>query len=134
MQEKYSRSSRAKYMLKCHLIFAVKYRKKLLSWRIDEDIKQHLYDASNTMGFEIQTMESDVDHIHMMLSYKPKHSLTKIVNKLKQISTFRIWKQHWYALSKEFWKEQTFWSDGYFVCSIWDANDETVRSYIENQW
>lgn len=36
-------------------------------------------------------------------------------------------------LKKEFWKEHTFWSDGYFVCSIGEANPETIRKYIENQ-
>lgn len=36
-------------------------------------------------------------------------------------------------LTKQFWKEHTFWSDGYFVCSIGEANPDTVRKYIENQ-
>ena len=36
-------------------------------------------------------------------------------------------------LKKEFWKEHTFWSDGYFVCSIGEANPDTIRKYIENQ-
>ena len=36
-------------------------------------------------------------------------------------------------LKREFWKENTFWSDGYFVCSIGEANNDTIRKYIENQ-
>lgn len=36
-------------------------------------------------------------------------------------------------LTKQFWKEHTFWSDEYFVCSIGEANPDTVRKYIENQ-
>ena len=36
-------------------------------------------------------------------------------------------------LSKQFWKECTFWGDGYFVCSIGEANPDTVRKYIEKQ-
>lgn len=31
------------------------------------------------------------------------------------------------------WKEKTFWTDGYFVCSIGEANPETLRKYIQNQ-
>ena len=34
---------------------------------------------------------------------------------------------------KQFWKEHTFWSDGYFVCSIGEANPNTLRKYIKNQ-
>ena len=34
---------------------------------------------------------------------------------------------------RTFWKEHTFWSDGYFVCSIGEASPETVRQYILSQ-
>lgn len=36
-------------------------------------------------------------------------------------------------LRKYFWKEHSFWSDGYFVCYIGEANPDTIRKYIENQ-
>jgi len=36
-------------------------------------------------------------------------------------------------LKKSYWKENTFWSDGYFVCSTGDANMETIKKYIEEQ-
>jgi putative transposase len=41
----------------------------------------------------------------------------------------------WYSdvLSQEFWLEKTFWSDGYFACSIGEASPETIREYILNQ-
>jgi putative transposase len=48
-------------------------------------------------------------------------------------STVAIWKKHKNILSKYFWQEHTFWSDGYFVCSIGEANPETVRQYILSQ-
>ena len=31
------------------------------------------------------------------------------------------------------WREKTFWSDGYFVCSTGNANMETIKKYIETQ-
>ena len=34
---------------------------------------------------------------------------------------------------KHFWKERTFWSDGYFCCTIGNASQETIRQYIESQ-
>ena len=44
------------------------------------------------------------------------------------------WQQQYKnGLKQQFWKEHTFWSDGYFVCSIGEANPETIRKYIENQ-
>lgn len=76
-------------------------------------------------------METDLDHIHLLVEYDPTSSLVSIVRRLKQISTIDVWKKH--DLSKFLWKEKTFWSDGYFVCSIGNASAETIKKYIENQ-
>jgi REP element-mobilizing transposase RayT len=45
----------------------------------------------------------------------------------------KIWEKYSNYLQKHFWKEKTFWSDGYFVCSIGEASPETIRNYIANQ-
>ena len=78
-------------------------------------------------------METDQDHIHILVEYKSDISITSIVRKLKQESAFWIWKMHGNYLLKHFWKERIFWSDGYFACSIGEASPETIRKYIENQ-
>lgn len=78
-------------------------------------------------------MESDLDHIHILIRYSPKISISSIVNRLKSISTNRIWKQYESYLAKEFWKEKTFWTDGYFVSSIGTISQETLNLYIENK-
>ena len=36
-------------------------------------------------------------------------------------------------LAKFFWKEKTFWSDGYFPCSIGNVSKEAIEKYIQNQ-
>ena len=78
-------------------------------------------------------METDKDHIHLLLDISPKISVGSIVNRIKSISTNHIWKIHRNFLKQHFWKENTFWSDGYFVCSIEEANPRTIRRYIETQ-
>jgi len=60
-------------------------------------------------------------------------SISIIANRIKSISTKRIWKLHQEFLHKHFWKEKTFWTDGYFVCSVGVASPETIRNYIKNQ-
>ncbi|WP_216657798.1 transposase [Sphingobacterium shayense] len=58
-------------------------------------------------------------------------SITSIVRKLKHESTYPIrHSTHKPFLSKHFWKEHTFWSDGYLVCYIDEASPETIRGYI----
>ena len=78
-------------------------------------------------------METDIDHVHFLISYPPKLSVTSIVRKLKQGSTVFAWNLYGTILRKYFWKERTLWSDGYFVCSIGEANPNAIREYIRNQ-
>lgn len=44
-----------------------------------------------------------------------------------------IWKHHKSCLSKHFWKENTFFTDGYFIYSIGNVSEKQLRKYIENQ-
>ena len=44
-----------------------------------------------------------------------------------------IWKSYPQYLRKQFWKEHTFWTDGYFACSVGDVSEEMLKRYIENQ-
>jgi putative transposase len=76
-----------------------------------------------------------LDHIHIFISYNPKYSILDIVRLFKQITTYYLWRNgdNEKILKKFFWKEKTFWSDGYFACSVGDANPETVRKYIREQ-
>lgn len=96
-------------------------------------MKSIMQSITSKADFEIEVFESDIDHIHFLIRYIPRLSVTSIVRKLKQESTIAIWQKHKNILSKNFWKEHTFWSDGYFVCSIGEASPDTVRQYILSQ-
>jgi len=130
---KYHTNNGCKYFLKLHLILVCKYRKSLIVGSLEEDLKQILFEISKISNFKIDTMESDRDHIHLLLDYEPKVSVSSIANRLKSISTNRIWKKHFEILKQEFWKEKTFWSDGYFACSTGDVSTEAIRKYIDTQ-
>ena len=47
-------------------------------------------EKSSDLGIEI--METDKDHIHMLVSYPPNISVFSIVRRLKQYSTLSLWK------------------------------------------
>ena len=81
----------------------------------------------------IRYMETDKEHIHYMIETEPTMSISKIVNLMKSYTTYHIWKRYPDYLRKYFWKEHTFWTDGYFVCSVGNVSEEMPRKYIENQ-
>lgn len=96
-------------------------------------MKSEMLRISEGSDFKIETLEVDKDHLHLLVDANPNVSVLQIVRKLKQESTIAVWRQFAELLSKQFWKERTFWTDGYFASTIGDASDETVRKYIESQ-
>jgi putative transposase len=103
----YQTRNHSKFLLKCYLIFVVKYRKKILVGDINRDMKQILLD-SQTPDFRIEVMESDVDHIHFLIDYDPIISISMIVRHMKQMSSTRIWQKHENYLKTCFWKHKPF--------------------------
>ena len=83
--------------------------------------------------FEILEMEVDKDHIHLMVESEPKVSPLMIVRALKQQTTVELWKRFPKELSKQFWKEKTFFTDGYFISTLGEVSSETLKKYIQNQ-
>jgi len=130
----YISQNHSKYLLMVHLIFVCKYRKQLLV-KFGEQTKKLLYDIAEEKNLGIIEMEVDKDHIHLLVKYNATQSILEIVRWFKQISTYRIWRQNNNNcyLSKHFWKEQTFWSDGYFACSIGNVSKEIIEQYIKSQ-
>jgi len=78
-------------------------------------------------------MESDINHIHFLIRYIHRLSISQIVRRLKQESTHQIWLLHPSTLRKQYWYQKLLWSDGYFVCSIGEASPDTIREYILSQ-
>jgi len=76
-----------------HLILVTKYRKQLFI-KYGNEIKQILSDIAKEKDFEIIEMEVDKDHVHLLVSYNPTQSILDIVRLLKQMSTYRIWRQN----------------------------------------
>ena len=78
-----------KNLLMVHLIFVTKYRKDLFFGEFRNDIKQYMYETCVKYHWYIKRMETDKDHIHILLQYNPTDSITNIVSCLKQHSTYK---------------------------------------------
>ena len=133
MDSRYNRHNRRKYSPKVHIDLVTKYHKQLLIGSIADDIKQKIFDIANTRGYEIIVIETDKDHIHFLLSYDTTDRVSDIVKIVKQETTYHLWQKYSSILSKQYWKEKTFWSDGYSACSIGEVSSATIQKYIESQ-
>ena len=98
-----------------------------------EFVKNTMIDISKKYDFNIIEIEVDKEHIHLMIESEPKISPLMIVRVLKQQTTKILWRTFSLQLQKHFWKERTFFTDGYFVSTIGEVSSETLRKYIQNQ-
>ena len=133
IEKEYVSKNHSKFLLKYHIIFVCKYRRKILIGNIATCIKNILIDITNKSDFRIEVIETDKDHVHLLVDSDPKVSPLQIVRRLKQESTKRLWVLYPEVLRRWFYREHTLWTDGYFVSSIGNVSQETVRKYIENQ-
>ena len=133
MDNRYNRTNRRKFALKVHIVLVTKYRKRLLVSTIAEDVKTMIREISVRSGYEIVAMETDRDHIHLLLGYDTTVRVCDIVKTVKQETTNYLWKKYPAFLSRNYWKKRIFWSDGYFACSIGEVSSSTIQKYIESQ-
>ena len=133
IEKEYASKNHSKFLLKYHIIFVCKYRRKVLTGQMDALVKNMFIDIANKSDFSIEVMETDKDHIHLLVSAEPKVSPLQVIRRLKQESTARAWKILPEILSRWYYREHTLWTDGYFVSTIGNVSQETVRRYIENQ-
>ncbi len=69
------------------------------------------------------------DHIHIFLSALPSVAPSLIANTLKGITARQVFKQ--YPEVKKQVGGGSFWSRSYYVGTVGDMTEETVKKYIE---
>lgn len=124
-------SAHSKHILHYHLIFCTKYRRTVLTHQIGDRVKEICFEIALEHKFEIVAIESDVDHVHVMMELKPTHSIPKIVQLFKGRSA-RIAFQEFPHLKKRLWGGH-LWSPSYFITTAGGAPLETLKTYVESQ-
>lgn len=119
------------YSIRYHIVWCVKYRHKLLYGQIDEDLQALLRKIAEDKEITILEMESDKDHIHLLIDCKPQHYIPDVVKALKGVSARLLFKQY-PELKKRLWGGH-LWNPSYFVATVSENTEEQIRRYIQNQ-
>ena len=127
----YLRKRHSVSKLVVHLVFTTKYRRKIFTGVMIEQLRVALCAACIKLECELIEMDGEQDHIHLLLAYPPKLSISVMVNNLKSVSSrmLRIQNTHITRLSKG----SALWSRSYFACTAGGATIETLKAYIESQ-
>ena len=126
------RTSHAVYDTSYHLVWCPKYRKKIFEREeIKERAEQLMRKICAEYGFEIIKMEISVEHVHILLSFPPKHSIGDVVRIIKSISARELFRA-FPSLRHRLWSGQ-LWEDGYFARTVGDRmTRDIIEKYIEH--
>ena len=128
----YKKQGHAIYHVRYHVIISTKYRRKVLKGGMGEYLKKKIYQIGRFIPeVEIYEVNTDQDHMHILMSIPPKIAVSEIVQKIKA-NTGRAMRAKFSFLDKVYWGVDGIWSIGYFVSTV-GVNEETVRRYIERQ-
>ena len=130
MKNEIKHTAHSSYRCEYHIVFAPKYRRKVIYKELRKDIGEILRKLCNEMKVEIIEAEACPDHIHMLVSIPPYMSIAQFVGTLKSKSALMIFDRH--ANLKYRYGNRHFWCRGYFADTVW-KNEKAIKNYIRNQ-
>jgi len=131
----YTHSRHSVHSLHVHLIFVVKRRGKAFNEERLAFLKDVFDGVCEEFESELLEFNGEADHVHLLVAYPPKHSISAIVNSLKGVSS-RVLKTQFPEI-EHFWSVRksrgALWSPSFFACSVGGAPIEVLKRYIQEQ-
>ena len=115
---------------KYHIVFAPKFRRKIIYKQIKADVARILSELCKRKGIEIIEAEACPYHVHMFVRIPPKYSVSEVMGYLKGKSSLMIFERH--ANLKYKYGNRHFWCRGYFVDTV-GKNAAKIAEYVRNQ-
>lgn len=109
-----------------HIIFAVKYRKALISKVWSADIYAVIGNLINEANSKTIIVNGVEDHVHILIGLKPVTSIAGVMKTVKGKSSKYI---NDHSLTGSHFN----WQDGYGVFSYSQSQIDSVYKYIQNQ-
>ena len=130
MKNEIKHTAHSSYRCEYHIVFAPKYRRKVIYKELRKDIGVIFRKLCKEMKVEIIEAEACVDDIHMLISIPPYLSIAQVVGTLKSKSALMLFDRH--ANLKYKYGSRNFWCRGYYVDTV-GKNAKQIENYIRNQ-
>jgi putative transposase len=129
--KEYRRGAHSVFEIHLHLVFATKYRKKVLTGEVAIRVRELIREVCQ--GHEVTILKGHVakDHVHLFVSIPPQVTISRLVQWVKGKTSHKMLVEFPH-LRKAFWG-QHLWARGYFCCSSGNVTDEVIAEYIEKQ-
>jgi putative transposase len=120
------------FAMHVHLVFVTKYRRRVFTQQVMRELKLIFASVCRDFEADLVEFEGEQDHVHLLVNYPPKFSVSKLVNSLKGVSSRLLRNKGYPSIQKALWGE-SLWSPSYFAGSCGGAPISIIRQYIENQ-
>ena len=120
------------FNLHVHLVFVTKYRRGVFTGEVLGDLRGIFAAVCQDFSAELVEFDGEDDHVHLLVNYPPKVSVSALVNSLKGVSSRMIRKKNYPSIRKKLWGG-ALWSPSYFAGSCGGAPITIIRQYIEQQ-
>ena len=130
MSEDTNSLSHTKWNCKYHIVFAPKYRRKIIYGKLKSEIGAILRELCRWKEVKIIEAEMCIDHVHMLVEIPPKMSVSGFMGFLKGKSSLLIHERHGNLKYKH--GNRSFWCRGFYVDTA-GKNAKRIAEYIQNQ-
>lgn len=127
------KSRHAIHLLHVHLVFVTKYRYNILTKEHIDYMGKIFKETIEEMGGILEEFDGENNHVHLLVQYPPKHSISMIVNNLKGRSSRLLRRDMPNIKERYFGKGSALWHRSYFAGSVGGAPLEIVKQYIKKQ-
>ena len=127
---KQRQGSHTVYQLQVHVVFCTKYRYHVLRGEVQERCRDLIRQVCDALDVRIIKGVVSSDHVHLHLSYPPKHAVSEIMRRIKGRSARKLL-QEYPSLKKRYWGGH-FWGIGYGAWSTGEITEDIVNEYLEH--
>ena len=120
------------YKLTYHIVLVTKYRRKCIDDNVFNYMSSHIGRIVETWGGSVDEINHDFDHIHMLITLPPQQVPSKAVCSIKTV-TSRMLRKEFGDYLKQFYQEDSFWSNSYLALTVGGATIDVIKTYIEEQ-
>lgn len=129
---KTTHSNHAVFSLGYHIIWCPKYRHRVLSVVIADELKRVLSEACNARGWSLEEIEIMPDHVHLFVQADHLTAPVAIAKTLKSISSIAVFTKFPKLKERKFWGSG-LWSRGTYYATVGHISEDVIRRYIESQ-
>jgi len=120
------------YAIQYHIVWCVKYRRKILTPDIEKTLIKHLNKIAKDNNFIIEEINGDLDHIHLLISCSPQHYIPDMIKALKGVSARLLMKEYGDTLKGKLYKGH-LWNPSYYVATVSENTEQQIKEYIQKQ-